>query len=69
MLSRGTPLTVEINGIKVGTIQVGYFRSGSLKLRWKRDEEDSDKDNIPFVTIGTPVVVRTDKAIVLSGRF
>lgn len=62
-LPYGTKLTVLVNGFTIGEIEVNLLHRGKLKLRGK------DKDVIPFVTIGTSVIVRTKDKQVLSGRF
>lgn len=69
---RGTVLHVDVNGIPVGTMKVGFLHGAKLKLRWNDKEEDDKKkerDVIPFVTIGSNVTVRTTQNVVAAGRF
>lgn len=62
-LPYGTKLTVLVNGFPIGEMEVGLLHGAKLKLRGK------DKDVIPFVTLGTAVLVRTKDKPVLSGKF
>lgn len=62
-LPYGTKLTVLVNGFPIGEMEVGLLHGAKLKLRGK------DKDVIPFVTLGTAVLVRTVDKPVLSGKF
>ena len=71
-LPRGTVLNVQVNGIPVGTITLGFLHGGKLKLRWndkKEDDKKKERDVIPFVTIGSNVTVRTAQQVVANGRF
>jgi len=60
----GTRLRVFVGGRQVGTLRINRFGNGSLNLNSDRG------DNVPAVTAGTTVRVRTaGGTLVVSGSF